>query len=105
MEDGRNGQTTISFDTSYAKVCGLNSLFKRCSVQKFPLAYWLSIPEFVDELMELKRNGVWITDETLLDAMWRFYNNQNDDEFRFRIAKQAINQLERAISQRQSSPS
>lgn len=111
MEDGRNGVRSLPYDTSYAERNGIDVLFRRCSARPYSLTYWLSVQEFVDRMIELKYQRVSFTDEVVLGVMRDIYDRRmktrtKSDGFHYPHAKQAINQLERAIAQRQqSSPS
>lgn len=80
----------------------LNILYKVCSAHKYNMAYWLTIPEFVDEMLSLREQGVLFNDQNVLDVMQRIYNEKDENralypDFNFSTARQAINQIQRAL--------
>jgi len=75
--------------------CGANSVH-----------YWLMIPEFVDEIQNLMRNGTRVDDRTVYPIMVSIYkqkesllktSGKDSVRFHFPVAKRAIRDIETAI--------
>lgn len=83
-------------------VSRLGVLYKVCSAHKYNLAYWLTIPEFVDEMLGLRAKGVLFNNQNVLEVMRRIYDEKDKDrasypDFNFSTARQAINQIQKAL--------
>lgn len=86
----------------YDDVSQLNILYKVCSAHKYNIAYWLTIPEFIDEMCALRSKGVWFNNQNVLEVMERIYferdmNRALYPDFNFSTARQAINQIRKAL--------
>lgn len=80
----------------------LNILYKVCAVHKYNMSYWLTIPEFVDKMMELKAKRIYFTNQNVLDAMQVIYDERDNNrsaypDFNFSTARQAINQIKKVL--------
>ena len=82
-----------------------NFIPRKCSISYSKLQYWLTIPEFVIQVVHRMEAGERIDDRVLLDIMEPIYDElYNDESFNASWARKAINTLKRSTSQPATSP-
>lgn len=85
----------------------LGFMFRIISVSKMALDYWLTVPAFVDKMMDMMEQHEPISNQTVLPVMEEIYNRdfepvRNTPEgvgLNFYLARKAINQLRRSVSE------
>ena len=75
-----------------------NFIPRKCSISFSRLEYWLTIPEFVTDVIAKIESNVTIDDEVLLNIMQGIYNRRisEDEGFDAKLARRAINSLKKA---------
>lgn len=84
----------------------LNFMFKKISVSKMSLVYWLTLPEFEAEMLAKLDNKEAIDDRVVCESMKRIYakwerlrdNSNEKPDFNYSLARRGINQIEKSIS-------
>lgn len=101
----------LSFRDSEKINPALRFMFKKCSCNFTNMAYWLSVPEFEEEMLRMTKNGIEIRDDTILPVMQEIYQAKlekrkrdrkawNQTEFVFGYAKSGIRELRHVIENR-----
>ena len=88
----------------------LGFMFRSIQVSKIALDYWLSVPEFEERMIAMMDRHEPIVNETVLRVMEEVYERdfkpvQNTPDGigkNFYLARKAINQLRRAVSEANS---
>lgn len=83
----------------------LGFMFRRISVSGTSLAYWLTVPEFRNEILRVISSGATVDNKFVYDTMKNIYsryetlreNSVEKPEFNYRLARSGINQIERAL--------
>jgi len=84
----------------------LNFMFKKISVSRMSLVYWLTIPEFEAEMIYRLDNGETIDDLVVCEVMKRIYAkwdrlrevSSEKPDFNYSLARRGIHQIEKAIA-------
>lgn len=90
------------------------SLFERCSCGSIALRIWFQVPEFVERIDQLSKQGVCLCDENLLPIMKEIYDRKMEEkreanrvgnwyEFQFGEAKAGMRRMRKAIESRNDS--
>lgn len=77
-------------------------LCKKISTHESNMAYWLTIPEFVNVLYTMFEQGKVIDDSSVLNLMKVVYRSKEEaqvpnSEFNYRWARRAIIHIEKAL--------
>lgn len=78
----------------------LGFLFKKISMPKPMLAYWLTVPEFLNKINDLAFKGVTIDNELVYEIMKEIYarkDAEGNKDFKFRIGNRSLKQLEKVL--------
>lgn len=84
-------------------------MYRACSCYVDSMRYWLSIPEFRNEIEALLSQGVQITDDLILPIMQNIYEkkilerrelrkNGIQSDFQAGVAKSGIRDLKKAVN-------
>lgn len=84
----------------------LNFMFKKISVSKMSLVYWLTLPEFEAEMLTRLDNKEPIDNQVVYESMKRIYakweslrkDSNIKPDFNYSLARRGINQIEKSIS-------
>ena len=79
-------------------------MLRKLNVNKHALAQWFMVPEFVQGLEEMNRQHLEINNASVLELMHSIYSvkvratsSEERGAFSYRSARQAMNQLEKAL--------
>ena len=79
-------------------------LFKTSDAPKVSLAYWVTVPEFVEEISNAINNGISINDEYIFNVMKRIYAQKDElrkqgtgVDFSFRLSRRSLRILSEKI--------
>ena len=82
----------------------LNFLYKKITAPYPSIRYWLSIPEFANEMLEMVTNGDTIDDFVVYESMSRIYQTKEKMKwkdkkgvFNYRLANAAIKSLRKRL--------
>lgn len=90
------------------------SLFERCSCGSIALRIWFQVPEFVEKIDQLSKQGVYLCDENLLPIMKEIYDRKLEEkrearrigiwyDFEFGQVKAGMRRMRKAIESRKDS--
>lgn len=85
----------------------LNFMFKKISVSKMSLVYWLTLPEFEAEMLARLDNKEAIDNRVVCESMKRIYakwehlrdNSNEKPDFNYSLARRGIHQIEKAMAE------
>lgn len=85
----------------------LNFMFKKISVSKMSLAYWLTLPEFEAEMLARLNGKETINNQVVCESMKRIYakwkqlrdNSNEKPDFNYSLARRGIHQIEKAMAE------
>lgn len=85
----------------------LNFMFKKISISKMSLVYWLSIPEFEAEMLARLNNKEPIDNQVVCESMRCIYekwehlrgNSSIKPDFNYSLARRGIHQIEKAMNE------
>lgn len=83
----------------------LGFMFKKISMSQKPMTYWLSLPEFLDDIQSLIDSNITINDESVYKVLSRIYFEEEEferrtglkSEFDFKLARSGIYQLMKVL--------
>lgn len=78
-------------------------IYKKCSMNRLKLTFWLQSDVFVDGIYHLIENNISVNDNTILEVAERSYmimdgNRDLYPHFNFRSARSGLNQLRRTVN-------
>lgn len=83
----------------------LNFMYKKIPVPKKSMAYWMTIPEFLDEMLEKVEHSETIDCPVVYESMQRIYDQMyllridgRKVDFNFRLARRSINYLKGVLN-------
>lgn len=84
---------------------GIGFLFKKIKVAPRALSYWVTVPEFVDEINKLQNNSETIDEVAVFQIMQGIYKQKEADkaagiqiDFKFQPARQCIRALSEVLT-------
>lgn len=88
----------------------LGFLYKKSSMKPIAMSYWMTVPEFLEDVMTLYERREVIDDAALLTIVARIYSEKKEEslgfekriDFNFRAARQGINNLKKALENESS---
>lgn len=94
---------------SYQDDARFGFLYRDCSCYAPSMKYWLSIPEFRNEIASLRDNGTRVSNEIVLPVMQRIYDQKLEErrelrkkgfqsDFQAGLAKSGIRSIRNAIN-------
>lgn len=79
---------------------GIGFLFKKCDAPRTSLAYWVTVPEFVEKIKKASSKAVTIDNAYILNVMSDIYKtkqqeklNGNNVKFNFHLSRQSLKML------------
>lgn len=83
----------------------LQFMYNKISVPKMALSYWMTIPEFVEEMLRMLSNSetidnksVYLVMDGLYRDMERYRKTPKGQHINYRLARSAVNALKRELS-------
>lgn len=84
---------------------GVAFLFKKVRISHTSLAYWMTVPEFVQEITLLQKKSETINEEVVFRIMQRIYREKESDkaegiqyDFKFQPARHAMRMLSEVLT-------
>ena len=82
----------------------LDFLYNRCDIPKYPLAHWISVPEFFNEVKRIESTGTRINKEVVFNIMREIYKEKqaekdrgNKPDFNFYSTRKALRYLSKFL--------
>ena len=83
----------------------LDFLKRKISAPYQSIEYWLTVPEFVDEMLDMVSNSAVIDDLVVYEAMNRIYDEKDKykwteqgKDFNYRLAWSAVKRLRKVLN-------
>lgn len=80
-------------------------IFKKCDVPKACLAYWITVPEFSEEIKRIKGTNTTIDNALVFDIMKNIYKEKQDarergieTDFKFQPARRGLRVLSELLT-------
>lgn len=101
MDKPKNHNTTNgNAEFLYKERTDIDFIYKKCDAPRVLLTYWISVPEFFDEISRLQGTQTEINNEVVFNVMREIYNDKEQDrlngiptDFKFAPARRAIRVL------------
>lgn len=99
MNKPQNHKTTNENVTPQQRT-EMDFLYDRCDIPKYPLAFWISVPEFVSEVKRIESTGARINNEVVFNIMREIYKEKKSEwdegskpDFNFHATRKALRHL------------
>ena len=84
---------------------GIGFIFKKCDAPRASLAYWVTVPDFVEKVKVAMQTTTTIDNAYILSVMSEIYkkkqqekSNGNDVDFNFHLSRQSLKVLSEVLT-------
>lgn len=82
----------------------IDFLYNKCDIPKYPLAFWISVPEFFEEIKRLSGTSAEINNAVVFNIMLEIYkekeaerDNGKEVDFNFYATRKALRHLSKIL--------